>query len=65
MTNSPGTSLAWRLLRDGVPPTLLIDLLDPAGLRVALAAELLPADVAAAPAPPLTSGAALPHVRSA
>ena len=43
-------TLAERLLRDGVPPSLLIDLLDPEGMRAALAAELLPSDVAAAPA---------------
>jgi hypothetical protein len=42
---------AERLLRDGVPPSLLIDLWDPEGMVVALAAELLPADVAATPAP--------------
>jgi hypothetical protein len=42
---------AERLLRDGVPPSLLIDLYDPEGMAVALAAELLAADVAAAPAP--------------
>jgi hypothetical protein len=48
---SPRTSLAERLLRDGVPPSLLIDLLDPEGLRAALAAELLASDIAAAPAP--------------
>ena len=44
-------SLSWTLLRDGVPPTLLIDLLDPDGLRAALTAELLAADVALAPPP--------------
>lgn len=44
-------SLAQRLLADGVPPSLLIDLLDPEGMKRALAAELLPADVALAPAP--------------
>ena len=43
--------LAYRLLRDGIPPSLLIDLLDPEGMRVALAAELAPTDVALAPAP--------------
>jgi hypothetical protein len=63
MNHSPGSSLAWRLLQDGVPPTLLIDLLDPEGLAAALAAELLPADVAAAPAPRLTAD--LPLVRTA
>ena len=46
------TTLAERLLRDGVPPSLLIDLLDPEGMRLALAAELLESDVRAAPAPP-------------
>lgn len=48
---SPAPSLSWTLLREGIPPTLLIDLLDPAGLRIALAEELLPHDVARAPAP--------------
>jgi hypothetical protein len=46
-----GTTLAERLLRDGIPPSLLIDLLDPEGMRAALAGEVLPADVAAAQAP--------------
>jgi hypothetical protein len=45
-------TLAEQLLRDGIPPSLLIDLLDPAGMRAALAAELLPSDVLAAAAPP-------------
>lgn len=44
-------SLALRLLRNGIPLTLLIDLLDPEGMEVALAAELTPVDVALAPAP--------------
>jgi hypothetical protein len=44
-------TLAEQLLRDGVPPSLLIDLLDPEGMKAALAAELLPSDVALAPAP--------------
>jgi len=48
---SPAPSLSWTLLCDGIPPTLLIDLLDPAGLRLALAEELLPHDVTRAPAP--------------
>ena len=48
-----GTSLASRLLAGGVPLTLLIDLLDPEGMRIALAAELLVQDVALAPAPPV------------
>lgn len=46
---------AERLLRDGIPPSLLIDLLDPDGMRVALAAEVLESetasDVRQAPAP--------------
>jgi hypothetical protein len=46
-------TLAPRLLTGGVPLTLLIDLLDPEGMRIALAAELLAQDVALAPAPPL------------
>ena len=32
--------LAARLLRDGVPPSLLIDLLDPVGMQRAMASEL-------------------------
>jgi hypothetical protein len=44
-------TLAEQLLRDGVPPSLLIDLLDPEGMRAALAAELLASDVALAPSP--------------
>jgi hypothetical protein len=44
-------TLAERLLRDGIPPSLLIDRHDLEGMVAALAAELLPADVAAAPAP--------------
>lgn len=43
--------LALRLLLDGVPPSLLIDLLDPEGMRLALASELTTSDVTAAPAP--------------
>ena len=49
-----GPSLASRLLSDGIPLTLLIDLLDPEGMRIALAAELLVEDVTLAPAPPVT-----------
>ena len=45
--------LALRLLLDGIPPSLLIDLLDPEGMKVALASELTTSDVAAAPAPAL------------
>lgn len=48
-----GPSLCFRLLADGIPPTLLIDLLDPEGMRVGLASELLASDVALSPAPPL------------
>jgi hypothetical protein len=39
------------MLRAGIPLTLLIDLHDPEGLRIAHAAELAPSDVTAAPAP--------------
>ncbi len=46
-----GPSLALRLLTDGIPPSLLIDLLDPEGMKVALASELAASDVARAPAP--------------
>ena len=53
----PGTTLAERLLRDGIPPSLLIDLVDPEGMRAALAHELLAGDVTAAPAPALAEGA--------
>ena len=58
---TPGISLAERLLRDGIPPSLLIDLLDPEGMKAALASEALAADVAAAPAPARLSR----HVRTA
>ncbi len=44
-------SLAQRLLAGGVPPSLLIDLFDPEGMKRALARELLTSDVALAPAP--------------
>lgn len=44
-------TLAEQLLRDGVPPSLLIDLIDPEGMRAALTAELLATDVTHAPAP--------------
>ncbi|MCU1624124.1 MAG: hypothetical protein QOG99_1361 [Frankiales bacterium] len=43
--------LALRLLEDGIPMTLLIDLLDPEGMRIALASELTGSDVQRAPAP--------------
>ena len=44
-------TLAEQLLRDWIPPSLLIDLVDPDGMRAARAHELLAGDVAAAPAP--------------
>lgn len=44
-------TLAEQLLRDGIPPSLLIDLIDPEGMLAALAAEALPADVQTTPAP--------------
>ena len=44
-------TLAEQLLRDGIPPSLLIDLLDPEGMQAALASEVLAFDAAAAPAP--------------
>lgn len=44
-------TLAELLLRDGIPPSLLIDLYDTDGMQAALASEALTADVAAAPAP--------------
>lgn len=46
-----GPRLAPLLLAAGIPPSLLMDLLDPEGMRLALAAELAAGDVAAAPAP--------------
>ncbi|MCW2544996.1 MAG: hypothetical protein JWM40_2548 [Frankiales bacterium] len=46
-------SLASRLLADGIPPSLLIDLLDPEGMKLALASELLASDIDLAPAPPV------------
>ena len=60
MTELPrtGPSLAFRLLADGIPPSLLLDLLNPEGLKVALASELLARDVALAPAPPVRVRAA-------
>ncbi len=48
-----GPTLASRLLTAGIPLTLLIDLLDPEGMRIALAAELLAQDATLAPAPPV------------
>lgn len=53
MSDPLRASLASRLLADGIPPSLLIDLLDPEGMKLALASELLASDVALAPAPPL------------
>lgn len=38
--------LSARLLADGVPPSLLIDLLDPDGMQRALAAELAEVEAA-------------------
>jgi hypothetical protein len=61
MRASTTVTLASRLLADGIPPTLLMDLLDPEGMKIALAAELLAGDVALAPAPPV----ALRQVRTA
>jgi hypothetical protein len=46
-----GPSLALQLLSDGIPPSLLIDLVDPEGMRTALAAELVALDVERALAP--------------
>lgn len=43
--------LAQQLLEGGIPPSLLIDLLDPEGMKLALASELTPSDVLRAPAP--------------
>lgn len=60
-TSGHSGSLTMLLLTAGIPPTLLIDLLDPDGMRIALAGELTANDVALAPAPPV----ALQAVRSA
>jgi hypothetical protein len=49
----PGPTLAQRLIADGIPPTLLIDLLDPEGMRRALASELTVSDVDRAITPAL------------
>lgn len=35
-----------QLLLDGIPPTLLLDLLDPEGMRAALASELATSEAA-------------------
>jgi hypothetical protein len=51
MSDPLRASLASRLLADGIPPSLLMDLLDPEGMKIALASELLESDVALAPAP--------------
>lgn len=55
MTAVPGTgpSLALQLLTDGIPPSLLIDLFDPEGMKTALASELTVSDVERAIAPAL------------
>lgn len=50
-------SLFEQLLADGIPATLLIDLIDPEGMRIALASELAEHDVAQAPAPPVSTPA--------
>jgi hypothetical protein len=50
----PASALSWQLLSEGVPPSLLIDLLDPAGMRAALAGELAGDDVRRAAAAPPT-----------
>ncbi len=59
MSDPLRASLASRLLADGIPPSLLIDLLDPEGMKLALASELLANDIELAPAPPLER-----HLRS-
>ena len=51
----PEPTLFQRLLADGIPSTLLIDLVDPEGMRVALASELMANDVDLARAPQLAS----------
>jgi hypothetical protein len=48
---SAAPTLAQHLLSNGIPPTLLIDLIDPVGMKIALASELTESDVALAPAP--------------
>lgn len=57
MTVTPARTLAQRLLAGGVPPSLLIDLLDPEGARLALASELLEIEVARTPVPALRPSA--------
>lgn len=52
----PGLTLAQRLIADGIPPTLLIDLLDPEGMRRALASELTVSDVDRAVTPTAAKG---------
>lgn len=53
-----GLPLALHLLRNGIPPSLLLDLVDPEGMRRALAAELTACDVERAPAPRATARSA-------
>ena len=48
---APRPDPVMALLAAGVPLTLLCDLVDPNGLRTALASELLAGDVALSPAP--------------
>ena len=44
-------TLFQHLLSEGIPSTLLIDLLDPEGMKAALTSELLVSDVQLAPPP--------------
>jgi hypothetical protein len=46
-------SVLQRLRPQGVPVALLLDLMDPAAMRLALASELLVEDLRRAPAPAL------------
>ena len=49
---SPAPSLIFRQLEAGISPTLLCDLLDPAGMKRSLAGELAACDVARAAVAP-------------
>ncbi len=56
----PGPGLVMQLLGAGIPPSLLIDLLDLDGMRAALAAELAESDAATAIADGAVTWDALP-----
>ncbi len=60
--SAPG--LVMHLLRAGIPPSLLIDLYDPDGMRAALTAELAETDAAAALATGVVDLTVLPSRRA-